>query len=119
MKNSCSAVHADAEWFYNFGESTGWRVGHAGWETGPGYSQNVTQYSNHWRIKAGNFNKIANIDTEKFERLDKHGFSKTEIKSNVILSDNMFNQKPEEFKQKILSLKPKQVVKIQQQACET
>lgn len=86
-ENSCGSVHADAEWFHNFGGSTGWRVGHAGWKTGSGYSYNVTQYSNHYKIKAGLFERVENVNREKFEILNKEGFTKTDINADVLIED--------------------------------
>jgi len=90
VKNSCSSVHADAEWFHNFGGSTGWRVGHAGWKTGSNHNYMTTQYSNHWRIKAGTFDKL-NVDSEKFEKLEKEGFTKIDVNADVILKDNQLS----------------------------
>ena len=88
VDRSCPVgAYAQAQWYHNFGGSTGWRVGNAAWFSNSSGSYNVTQYSNHWRIKAGLFEKMY-LDREKFEAMDKEGYTSSDIHTNLALEDN-------------------------------
>ncbi len=85
-------------------------------------------------IKRTHYNSLTEMNTDLMSFLvhynlyRRHGSLRRELKVktpfNAVekwfdLDEKIFNQKPEEFKKKIISLKNKQVVNLTQQPCET
>jgi len=85
-------------------------------------------------IKRTHYNSLEEMDNDLMNFLvlynlyRRHGSLRRELKVktpfNAVekwfeLDENIFNQNPNDFKNKILTLKPKQVVKNKQQPCET
>jgi transposase-like protein len=85
-------------------------------------------------IKRNHYNSLTEMNTDLISFLmhynlyRRHGSLRRELKVktpfNAVekwfeLDEKIFNQNPEQFKQKILSLKDKQVVNFTQQPCET
>jgi len=89
VQRKCSRpVTADAIWYKDFGGATGWKVGHAGWQISFSGSYSTVQYSNHWQIKAGLFESMY-INKDKFESMDKVGFTSTDVNAKISLENNI------------------------------